>query len=116
AISSLTIAFFCLGATLVAMTNLGNVAERWGQTARMTIFLRDGASSEDVTQLRMALEGVQGVSSVAYVSSEAARTQFLADSAGSSGLSAIPADAFPASLEVTLSEGGSVEAGRIAER
>src|SRR6478609_3263653 len=80
AISSLTIAFFCLGATLVAMTNLNRVAERWGETARMTIFLRDGASTEDVTQLRMALEGVQGVATVAYVSSADARTQFLADS------------------------------------
>src|SRR6185369_11866324 len=115
AISSLTIAFFCLGATLVAMTNLGNVAERWGETARMTIFLRDGASAEDVTQLRMALEGVQGVATVEYVSSEAARTQFLADSAGSAGLASIPADAFPASLEVSLSE-GTAHADRIAER
>jgi cell division transport system permease protein len=115
AISSLTIAFFCLGATLVAMTNLSHVAERWGETARMTIFLRDGASPEDVTQLRMALEGVQGVGTVTYVSSEDARTQFLADSAGSAGLGAIPADAFPASLEITLGEGG-VSADRIAER
>lgn len=115
AISSLTIAFFCLGATLVAMTNLDRVAARWGETARMTIFLRDGASPQDVTQLRMALEGVQGVATVAYVSSEDARTQFLTDSAGSTGLAAIPADAFPASLEVTLSE-GTEHAARIAER
>ena len=116
AISSLTIAFFCLGATLVAMTNLGRIAERWGETARMTIFLRDGASSEDVTQLRMALEGVAGVASVAYVSAEAARTEFLANSAGSAELAAIPADAFPASLEVTLGDEGSANAARIAER
>lgn len=115
AISSLTIAFFCLGATLVAMTNLDRVAERWGQTARMSIFLRDGASAEDITQLRMALEGVQGVASVQYVTSEDARTQFLTDAAGSTGLAAIPADAFPASLEVTLSE-GTAHADRIAER
>lgn len=115
AIASLTIAFFFLGATLLAMTNLGRVADRWGQTARMTIFLRDGAAADDVTQLRMALEGVQGVASVSYVSSEEARTQFLADAAGSSGLGAIPADAFPASLEVTLAD-GPVSADRIAER
>ena len=115
AISSLTIAFFCLGATLLAMTNLGRVADRWGQTARMTIFLRDGAAQDDVTQLRMALEGVQGVATVDYVSSEDARTQFLSDAAGSSGLAALPADAFPASLEVTLAE-GSANAERLAER
>ena len=115
AISSLTIAFFCLGAALIAMTNLSRVAERWGETARMTIFLRDGASSQDITQLRMALEGVQGVASVAYVTSEEARTQFLADSASASGLASIPADAFPSSLEVELSE-GTAHADRIAER
>lgn len=114
AVLSLTIAFFCLGATLVAVENLGRVAERWGETARMTIFLRDGADPADVTQLRMALEGVSGVAGVEYVSAEQARTQFLTDAAGTGGLSALPAEAFPASLEVTLATGAQTE--RIAER
>ncbi len=114
AVLSLTIAFFCLGATLVAMENLGRVAERWGQTARMTVFLRDGAAAADVTQLRMALEGVSGVAGVEYVSAEQARSQFLADAAGTSALAALPAEAFPASLEVTLAAGAQTE--RIAER
>jgi cell division transport system permease protein len=116
AIASLTIAFFCLGAVLALTNNLARVSERWGQTARMTIYLRDGASTQDVTQLRMALEGVSGIASVTYVSADAARAEFLADSAGSADLAAIPADAFPASLELALAEEGSVNAGRIAER
>jgi cell division transport system permease protein len=82
----------------------------------MTIYLRDGASTQDVTQLRMALEGVPGVASVAYVTAEAARAEFLADSAGSAPLAAIPVDAFPASIELTLAEEGSANASRIAER
>ena len=105
AISSLTIAFLGLGAMLVVTTNLGNVAERWGRTARMTIYLRDGASGEDVTQLRMALESVAEVASVEHVTASEAREQFLRDSAMAEDLGAIPADAFPASLEVELREG-----------
>lgn len=116
AISSLTIAFLCLGATLVVMTNLGHVADRWGRTARMTIFLRDGAAGEDVAQLRMALEGVPEVLSVDHVTASAAREQFLHDSAIGAELATLPADAFPASLEVQLREGAVDHTDRIAER
>jgi cell division transport system permease protein len=116
AISSLTIAFACLGAMIVVSTNLSNVAERWGRSARMTIFLRDGASPEDVTQLRMALEGVADVASVEHVTASAAREQFLHDSAIGAQLGALPADAFPASLEVELRSGAASHTDRIAER
>ena len=47
AVSSLTVAFLCLATALLGMANLGEVAEAWGRTARMSIYLQDGASGDD---------------------------------------------------------------------
>jgi cell division transport system permease protein len=107
AISSLTIAFLCLGVALLVTTNLGAVADAWGRSARMTIFLRDGARSSDVTELQLAVEGLPAVASVEHLTASAARERFLSETAGSEELSSLPADAFPASLEVELAPGTS---------
>lgn len=109
AISSLTIAFLCLGVALLVTTNLGQVADAWGRSARMTIFLRDGAPATDVSELRMAVEGLPDVTSVEHLSAAAARERFLSESGESEELSALPADAFPASLEIELAAGTTPE-------
>lgn len=110
AISSLTIAFLGLGLTLLVSVNLDRIADAWADSARISVFLRDGASRSDVEQLRMALEGLPEVASVEHVSASAAREAFLA--AGPSegdALASIPADAFPASLEIALAPGVTSE-------
>ncbi len=107
ALSSLTIAFMCLGTALLAMTNLDALADSWGRSGRMTVFLRDGTVPGDVEQLRMALEGLPEVTSVAALSAEEARTRFLRDTDLGADLSSLPADAFPASLELALAAGTS---------
>lgn len=119
AISSLTVAFLGLGLTLLVSVNLDRVAEAWGQSARISVFLRDGASRSDVDQLRIALEGLPEVASVEHLSAADAREAFLASS-GEDRLSSIPAEAFPASLEVELTSGVDSErsaaiGARIAE-
>lgn len=117
AISSLTIAFLCLGVALLAIENLGHVADTWGRSARVTVFLRDGAPAEDVEQLRLALEGLSEVATVTHVTSAAAREDFLTDSEMGSELAALPADVFPASLEVELRTGTSApRIDAVAER
>ena len=73
----------------------------------MTVFLRDGTVPGDVEQLRMALEGLPEVTSVAALSAEEARTRFLRDTDLGADLSSLPADAFPASLELALAAGTS---------
>jgi cell division transport system permease protein len=105
AISSLTIAFLCLGVALLVTTNLSEVADAWGRSARMTIFLRDGARTSDVTELRLAVEGLAEVTSVEHLTASAARERFLSETGEGSSLSSLPADAFPASLEIELAAG-----------
>ncbi len=109
AISSLTVAFLCLSTALLAITNLGHLAEQWGRSARMTVYLRDGAQPEDVEQLRLVLSGLPEVGSVTHLSAAEARAQFLAQSDVGSDLSSLPADVFPASLEVSLASGTTIQ-------
>lgn len=109
AISSLTIAFLCLGTALLAIANLGALAESWGRSARITVFLRDGAEAQIVEELRLTLEGLPEARAVEHVSAADAREQFLRDSDLRAELDALPADAFPASLEIELAPGVSGE-------
>jgi cell division transport system permease protein len=102
AISSLTIAFLCLGTALLAIANLGALADTWGRSARMTIFLRDGARGDDVEELRMAVEGLAEVRSAEHVTAAVARERFLEESQLGTELAGLPTDAFPASLELEL--------------
>lgn len=110
AISSLTIAFLGLGLTLLVSVNLDRMADAWADSARISVFLRDGASRSDVEQLRMALEGLPEVASVEHVSASEARAAFLAAGPDEGdALASIPPDAFPASLEVALTPGVTSE-------
>lgn len=111
AISSLSIAFLCLATSLLAIANLGELADSWGRAARLSVYLRDGAEAQDIEELRLALEGLPEVQRVQHLTSVAAREQFLRDSELGAELASLPADAFPASLEVSLAAG--VAGGRV---
>src|SRR5580658_4754495 len=118
---SLAVAFVCLGAALLVVTNLRSVEDRWAHAGRATIYLKDSASQQEVAVFKEALARVPGVTNVRYVSSGQARTEFGAEegstpdgkrdgtSAAEGGgvvkrneLLALPVDAFPASLEVEV--------------
>lgn len=102
-VSSLTVAFVCLGAALLVVINLRVVEQRWSHAGRASVYLKDGASQEEVDALRTALGRVGGVSRVRYVSSGDARTEFGERELGArSELAALPVEAFPASLEVDV--------------
>lgn len=117
AISSLTIAFMCLGLALLLLSNLDSLASSWERAGRVTVFLRDGARPDDVAQLVLALEGVSGVAQVDHVTSAEAREQFVRDAQIGSALEGLPIDAFPASIEVSLAGGSAgVSSQQIAER
>jgi len=116
-VSSLTIAFLCLGTSLLLLANLGSLASAWERAGRVTIFLRDGARTADVQELASTLSGLPGVVSVTHISSADAREQFVADAQIGASLESLPADAFPASLEVELAGGaGEVGSAAIGER
>src|SRR5215468_2774000 len=98
-IFSLAVAFVCLGAALLVVTNLRAVEQRWAHAGRASVYLKDGASQEDIDALRGALTRVPGVSGVRYLSSGDARIEFgEAEISSRSELAALPVEAFPASL------------------
>lgn len=117
AVSSLAVAFLCLAGALLVMTNLSSMASRWSRSGRMTVYLRDGAPDDDVERLRATLVEVREVRAVTLLSAAEARAQFARDANVGGALAGLPADAFPASLEVTLRDGtSSARADEIAAR
>lgn len=101
---SLTVAFVCLGAALLVVINLRAVAQRWAHAGRASVYLKDGASREEVDALRTALVRLPRVTGVRYVSSGDARAEFgEREIQTRKELAALPVEAFPASLEVEAS-------------
>ncbi len=101
---SLSVAFVCLAAALLVVTNLQAIEKRWSHAGRASIYLKDDATSADVAQLKDALAKVPGVTAVRYVSSGQARDAFSKDDDQKNALAALPAEAFPASLEVDVAQ------------
>jgi cell division transport system permease protein len=100
---SLAVAFVCLGAALMVVTNLRSIEERWAHAGRASIYLKDSATQNDVDSFKTALSQAPGVTSVRYVSSGQARADFgAAELAGKSELAALPVEAFPASIEIEV--------------
>jgi len=109
AVASLVIAFLCLGGALLAVANLAHMSTRWGQERSVSIYLKDSAKEADVAQLRLVLESVDDVAGAVFVSAEQARKQFAAQADLGIPMEALPQEAFPASVELTLRKGVSDE-------
>jgi cell division transport system permease protein len=100
---SLAVAFVCLGAALLVVTNLHALEERWAHAGRASIYLKDSASQEDIDGFKAALAQVPGVTGVHYVSSGEARAEFgQRELATKAELAALPVEAFPASIEIDV--------------
>ncbi len=99
---SLSVAFVCLAAALLVVTNLQAIEKRWAHAGRASIYLKDDATSADVSQLKDTLSKVPGITGVHYVSSGQAHDQFAKDEDPKGALAALPTEAFPASLEIDV--------------
>lgn len=99
---SLGVAFVCLGASLLVVTNLQSAERRWAHAGRASVYLKDSSGREDVEALRAALARVPGVTGVRYVSSGDARLQFGREVDGQGELAGLPVEAFPASIELDV--------------
>ena len=74
---SLAVAFVCLGAALLVVTNLRAVEERWAHAGRASVYLKDGATPGRRRRAsRRRSRSVPGVTGVHYVSSGDARAEF----------------------------------------
>ena len=113
-IFSLAVAFVCLAASLLVVTNLAAVRDRWSRAGRATVYIRDGASEADIQTITQALESTHGVKKVRLVTAVEARREVVTDEADKM-LAALPAAAFPTSLEVGFTdEMGDVELAQTA--
>src|SRR6516162_9972489 len=102
-IFSLAVAFVCLGAALLVVTNLRAVEQRWAHAGRASVYLKEGATRDEIDALRAALTRVPGVTGVRYVSSGDARVEFgQRELERNASLAALPVEAFPASIELDV--------------
>jgi cell division transport system permease protein len=101
-IFSVAIAFVCLASALLLAANVQDLSRRWSHNGRASIYLKPDISRDDLDALTHALAKTRGVVQVDHVSSEAAREQLLLS--GDEILAALPAEAFPASLEVRVED------------
>ena len=100
---SVAVAFVCLASTLLLAVNIHSVRDKYSETARASVYLRPNVDVETVQTVRQALMAADGVSDVKYVSAEQARSDVMAE-ATDEALTGLPSEAFPASLEVTLTD------------
>ena len=110
AVTSLAVAFLCLGGALLAMENLAAIADRFGESGHVTVFLRDGIGEAETARLAAVLEGLREVRDVKVVSSEDARAELFERTDLGPELAELTPDLFPASLEVGLLAGVRVDA------
>jgi cell division transport system permease protein len=102
-IFSLAVAFVCLAAALLVVSNLAAVRDRWSRAGRATIYLTDGASEAEIGGITAALQGTPGVRKVRLVTSVEARREVVTDERDKA-LAHLPPSAFPASIEVGFGE------------
>jgi cell division transport system permease protein len=107
---SVAVAFVCLGATLLAVVNVDHARERWASLGRASVFLARGAAPAQIQAIERALRASEGVTDVRRLTAEDARR----DAAGAGKdpvIDALPAEAFPESLEVSVRK--DVEPARV---
>ena len=86
---------------MLAAVNVDQVRERWASFGRASVFLARGASTEQVQAIERALRASDGVTQVRHMSAEDARRD-AAQSGKDPVIDALPAEAFPESLEVSV--------------
>jgi cell division transport system permease protein len=100
-IFSVAVAFVCLASALLVVFNVYGVSARWASTGRASVYLNPSVSEEQVRTVERALRASPGVTTVKFVSSADARRELMSERPDEV-LAALPAEAFPASLEVGL--------------
>ena len=98
---SVAVAFLCLGATLLAVVNVDHARARWASLGRASVYLTPRASKEQVAAIERALRASEGVTTVRHVTAEDARRD-AAEVGKDALIDALPAEAFPESLEVSV--------------
>lgn len=105
---SVAVAFVCLSSTLLVAVNIDAVRGKWAQTGRASVYLDPSVEPATIQTVRNALLAAEGVTKVEFVSSDQARAEVMGNTRDEA-LAALPEDAFPASLEVTLQDDAAAD-------
>lgn len=105
---SVAVAFVCLASTLLVAVNIDAIRVKWAQTGRASVYLDPSVEPATIQTVRNALLAAEGVTKVEFVSSEQARAEVMGNTRDEA-LAALPAEAFPASLEVTLQDNAAAD-------
>lgn len=109
---SVAVAFICLGASLLMVFNVAALKQRWENTGRVSVYLKAGILPEETASIKAALAKTAGVREVRYVTAKEARSELL-ETTGDTLFESLADEAFPDSLEVSLSE-GSIRVEKVA--
>jgi cell division transport system permease protein len=112
---SVAVAFVCLLSALLVVVNVDGVRERWSETGRASVYLKSSATEEQIVTLERALRATAGVRQVRRVTSEQARHEVVGDGADDV-LAGLPAESFPASLEVELDDESFSQLDKLASQ
>ncbi len=105
---TIAVSLLTLGAFLLLYQNLRASAATWGGDVQVVAYLAEGMAPDEVNRLLESISGLPEVSAVKYVSREDALARFRRDLGGQAGvLEGLSRNPLPASLEVTLREGGA---------
>lgn len=117
AIFSLAIAFLCLASAILALRNFEALSAKWSEAGRLSVYLDEGLAEAERAELELLLSGLREIRRIERVSNEEARLEFLASASEGAALSELPAELFPASLELyTEPELTSAEIAALAAR
>lgn len=110
-IATVALALFCMAGALLVLENAGAMVRRWGSPVKVTVFLAEGATLDQVDGLRRALAALPEVEDARYVSSAEARQSL--SQGGDTTVGAAPVELFPATIELRLVP-SAVTAERVA--
>ncbi|MBN2715949.1 MAG: FtsX-like permease family protein [Deltaproteobacteria bacterium] len=102
---TLAAAFLSFAATLTVALNLNHLIGGWVGNSEMTVYLKDDTSDAEITQLKNAVRAIDGVQKVQVTTKARAREKFAKDLGAYGDIgSTLPKSAFPASLDIYLSD------------
>lgn len=100
-IGSIVVVFACLATALAFVVNLQGLARTWGDEGRVTVFLKEDATTEDAHAVVDALRATDGVRQARELDAAELRT-WLKGASNDPELEAWPTEWLPRAVEVQL--------------
>ena len=102
-ILTLTATFLSFTTTLTAASNIKLLVQKWVGSAELTIYLEEGATEQDMTELANALRDIPQIERVESVTPSHAKREFAEQMSDYADMvNALPDTTFPASIDVHL--------------